>query len=208
MPRRLALPSKFERSRSVANAPGSMKLIVTFDDATERATPARKAVRPARAPDDRSRPACGIFTVPDVMLTMRPNFRAVMALIAFWVSSTAITMLAITPSIICSRVSSRKSRIGGPALLLIRMSGSGQAANSARCPSGWARSAVTAWTVVPSLRRSAAVASTVSRLRPLITTSQPASASFCAQARPSPRLDAQTMALRPAMPRSMAVSWT
>src|SRR5262249_45898762 len=35
-------------------------------------------------------------------------------------------------------------------------------------------------------------------------TSHPACARAKAQARPSPRLDAQTMALRPAMPRSMA----
>ena len=48
--------------------------MVTFEAATERATPARNAVRPARAPDDRSRPASGIFTEPEVMLTMRPNF--------------------------------------------------------------------------------------------------------------------------------------
>ena len=34
----------------------------------------RSAVRPARAPEERSRPASGIFTEPDVMLTMRPNF--------------------------------------------------------------------------------------------------------------------------------------
>ena len=42
--------------RSVSNMPGSMKLIVTPACATSRATPARKAVRPARAPDDRSSP--------------------------------------------------------------------------------------------------------------------------------------------------------
>ena len=64
-----------ERSRSVSNGPGSRKLIVTLCGATERATPARNAVSPARAPDDRSRPTSGIFTEPEVMLTMRPNFR-------------------------------------------------------------------------------------------------------------------------------------
>ncbi len=53
-----------------------MKLMVTFDAATLRATPARNAVSPARAPDDRSRPPIGILTDPDVMLTMRPNFFA------------------------------------------------------------------------------------------------------------------------------------
>ena len=47
--------------------------MVTFLSATVRATPARKAVSPARAPDDRSRPASGAFTAPEVMLTMRPK---------------------------------------------------------------------------------------------------------------------------------------
>ena len=58
-------------------------------------------------------------------------------------------MLAMTPSMICWRVSSRKSRNGGPALLLTRMSGSGQAANSAFWPSGVATSAATAVTFAP-----------------------------------------------------------
>ena len=48
--------------RSVSKAPGSMLLMVTFLSATVRATPARNAVKPARALDDRSRPAKGIFT--------------------------------------------------------------------------------------------------------------------------------------------------
>ena len=39
-----------------------------------RATPARNAVSPARAPEERSSPTSGIFTEPEVMLTMRPNF--------------------------------------------------------------------------------------------------------------------------------------
>src|SRR6185437_7677841 len=161
---------------------------------------------PARAPDDRSRPASGIFTEPDVMLTMRPNLRRLIGSITFWISSIATTMLATTPSIICWRVSSRKSRNGGPALLLIRMSGSGQAASSAFWPSGAATSAVTGMILAPvALAISAAAASSFLASRPLITTSQPASASARAQALPSPRLDAQTMALRPAIPRSMGV---
>src|SRR6266700_1443857 len=49
---------------------------------------------------------------------------------------------------------------------------------------------------------SAAVASSALASRPLMTISQPAAASACAQARPSPRLEAHTMALRPAIPRS------
>src|SRR5208283_2548947 len=140
----------------------------------------------------------------EVMLTMRPNFLAIIGSIAFWISSTATIMLATTPSIIFCRSSSRKSRKGGPALLLTRMSGSGQAANSAFCPSAEATSAATGIIVAPvAWRSSAAVAARRSRSRPLITTSQPACASAVAQARPSPRLEAQTMALRPAIPRSM-----
>src|SRR5579864_7215006 len=119
----------------------------------------------------------------------------------------ATIMLPMTPSSIFWRSSSRKSRNGGPALLLTRMSGSGQAANSAFWPSAEATSAATGMTLAPvALRSSSAVAFRRSLSRPLITTSQPASASRCAQARPSPRLDAHTIALRPAIPRSMPSS--
>ena len=188
----------------MSKIPGSMKLMVTLEAATERATPARNAVSPARAPDDRSRPTSGIFTEPEVMLTMRPNFFATIGSMAFWMSSMATIMLPMTPSIIFCRSSSRKSRNGGPALLLTRISGSGQAANSAFWPSGEATSAATAVILAPvALRSSSAVASRRSLSRPLITTSQPASARRWAQARPSPWLDAQTIALRPAIPRSM-----
>ena len=144
-----AVVSMLERNRSVSKVPGKMKLMVTFDAATVRATPARNAVRPARAPDDRSRPAIGILTEPEVMLTMRPNFLATIGSMTFWISSTATTMLAMTPSIIFCRSSSRKSRNGGPALLLTRISGSGQAANSAFCPSGEATSAATGMILAP-----------------------------------------------------------
>ncbi len=43
--------------------------------ATLRAMPATKAVRPARAPLDRSSPARGILTLIEVILTIRPNRR-------------------------------------------------------------------------------------------------------------------------------------
>ena len=115
----------------MSKAPGRMKLIVTLSAATPRATPARNAVSPARAPDDRSRPASGIFTVPEVMLTIRPNLRRTIGSMTFCVSSIAVTMFATTPSSICSRVSPRKSRSGGPLLLFTRMSGSGHAASRA-----------------------------------------------------------------------------
>src|SRR6478609_10385397 len=206
MPRFLAFATMFDCNRSVSNVPGRRKLMVTLEAATARATPAMKAVKPARAPDERSRPASGIFTEPEVMLTMRPNFLASMGSMTFWVSSTATTILAITPSIICARVSWRKSRNAGPALLFTRMSGSGQARSSAAWPSAVATSACTAVTLAPvAWRSSAAVCSSALPSRPLMITSQPASASARAQARPSPRLEAQTMALRPAIPRSMAI---
>ena len=56
------------------------------------------------------------------------------------------------------------------------------------------------------LAMSMAVDSVFAVSRPLTTTSQPASASLNAHARPSPRLEAQTMALRPTMPRSMRLT--
>ena len=48
---------------AVSKLPGSRLLMVTFLSATLRATPAMKAVRPARAPLDRSRPTIGILTL-------------------------------------------------------------------------------------------------------------------------------------------------
>src|SRR5262249_32485273 len=72
---------------------------------------------------------------------------------------------------------------------------------------GVATSPTTAVTLAPvACRSSAAVASSVLPSRPLTTTSQPACASAKAQARPSPRLEAQTIALRPEIPRSMGRS--
>src|SRR5215211_9056884 len=59
-------------------------------------------------------------------------------------------------------------------------------------------------TFVPVFARSAVtVASTALCVRPLTTTSHPACASASAHARPRPRLDAQTIALRPEIPRSI-----
>ena len=49
-------------------------------------------------------------------------------------------------------------------------------------------------------------AARASASRPLTMISQPASASASAQARPRPRLEAQTIALRPAIPKSIAFS--
>src|SRR5258707_1192071 len=89
MPRFWAFMAMFEASRSVSNAPGRRKLMVTLEAATERATPARNAVRPARAPEERSSPESGIFTEPDVMLTMRPNFLVHIESMTFCASAIA-----------------------------------------------------------------------------------------------------------------------
>ena len=47
--------------------------MVTFLSATVRATPATNAVRPARAPLDKSSPASGILTLMEVMFTILPK---------------------------------------------------------------------------------------------------------------------------------------
>ena len=52
--------------------------MVTLSRANSRAAEARNAVKPARAPDETSRPAIGALTEPEVMLTMRPNLRFAM----------------------------------------------------------------------------------------------------------------------------------
>ncbi len=92
---------------------------------TERATPARKPVRPARAPLDRSRPGSGILTEAEVMLTMRPKRRSHMPSTTSWISSIGEIMFATSPAH-ASRSRSRKSRKGGPALLLTRTSTCGR----------------------------------------------------------------------------------
>ena len=190
--------------RSVAKTPGRMLLMVTLAWATSRATPARKAVRPARAAEETSSPVSGVSTLAEVMLTMRPKPRAIMPSTTACVSSSGVAMFCATPSSSASRVTSRKGLGGGPPLLLTRMSTSGDAASSACWPALVETSATTAITVAPVLARIAlAVSSRVLASRPLMTTVQPASASAWAQPRPSPLLEAQTMAVRPAIPRSM-----
>ena len=56
---------------------------------------------------------------------------------------------------------------------------------------------------LPRVERAAEQRLRRARSRPLIATRAPARASSVAQARPRPRLDAQTIAVRPAMPRSI-----
>ena len=100
-------------------------------------------VSPARAALDRSSPGIGIFTEIDVILTMRPKPRSTMPSTTLWISSIGVIMFMVTPASMASRSSSRKSLNGGPPLLLIKMSGFGQASRSKRCPSGVPTSART-----------------------------------------------------------------
>src|SRR3954471_7736127 len=120
-----------ERSRSVRNGPGSSPLIVTLYLATWRASPAEKAVSPARAPFDIPRLGIGDFTEPEVMLTMRPNLRSHMPSTVALISMIGVSMFALTAFCQSSTDHSRKSLGVGPPQLLTRMSGSGQAASAA-----------------------------------------------------------------------------
>ena len=81
--------------------------------------PATKPVRPARAPLDRPSTSIGDFTAAEVMLTMRPNFRAIMPSTVALISSIGVSMLASIALIQSSRVQLRKSPGGGPPALLI-----------------------------------------------------------------------------------------
>src|SRR5215475_475327 len=170
------------RRRSVSNGPGSRPLMVTLAITVLRDRPAMKPVRPARAPLERPSTSIGDFTAAEVMLTMRPNLRAIMS----------------------SRVQLRKSPGGGPPALLTRMSGSGQAFSTASRPACVVISPTISVTVTPglALRISSAVCLSASAPRAVSVTWTPSLASAIAQARPSPLLDAQTMARRPLIPRS------
>ncbi len=81
-----------------------------------------KPVRPLRAPLDRPSTSIGAFTAAEVMLTMRPNLRAIMPSTVALISSIGVSMLASIALIQSSRVQLRKSPGGGPPALLIRMS--------------------------------------------------------------------------------------
>ncbi len=157
---------------AVSKLPGSRLLMVTFLSATLRATPARNAVRPARAPLDRSRPAmrhldavrgdvddsaeaAARHRVDDFLNELDGRHH---------VHGHAARASPGGPA-------RGNSRSGGPPLLLIRMSGVGQASSSAAWPSAVETSASTGVTAMlrwcgGSLRRFARAARW---LRPLIT---------------------------------------
>src|SRR3954466_8558464 len=192
------------RTRSVLNGPGSRPLMVTFAITVLRESPATKPVSPARAPFDRPRISIGAFTAAEVMLTIRPNLRAIIPSTVALISSIGVSMLASIALIQSSRVQLRKSPGGGPPALLTRISGSGQAFSAASRPSGVVMSPATSVMVTPglALRISAAVFASVSAPRAVSVTWTPSAASAIAQARPKPLLDAHTMARRPLIPRS------
>ncbi len=79
------------RSRTV---PAAAPLMVTLLITVLRDRPATKPVRPARAPLERPRMSIGAFTAAEVMLTMRPNFRAIMPSTVALISSMGVSMLA------------------------------------------------------------------------------------------------------------------
>ena len=118
--------------------------MVTLCATVLRAMPATKPVRPERAPFERPRISIGAFTELEVMLTMRPNLRAIMPSTVALISSIGVSMLASSAAIQVSRVQLRKSPGGGPPALLTRMSGLGQAASTAARPASVVMSPATA----------------------------------------------------------------
>src|SRR6478735_8512534 len=192
------------RRRSVSKGPGSSALMVTLLITVLRATPATNPVRPVRAPLDNPSTSIGALTAAEVMLTMRPNLRAIIPSTVALISSIGVSMLASSALIQSSRVQLRKSPGGGPPALLIRISGFGQAFRAASRPAGVVMSPATLVTVTPglALRISAAVFASASAPRAVSVTWTPSLASCMAQARPKPLLDAHTMARRPLIPRS------
>ena len=112
---------------SLSKMPGRMLLIVTLRCTVWRASPATKPTSPARAPFDRPSSSCGIFTLRDEMLMMRPKPRAIMPSTVARIISIGASIMASSASIQMSRVQVRKSPGIGPSALLSRMSGSGQA---------------------------------------------------------------------------------
>ena len=93
----------------------------------------------------------------------------------------------------------------GPALLVTRMSGVGQALSSLARPDSVVMSATMADTLAPVLAAiSSFVASNLAASRPLMTILHPSAASARAHALPKPWEDAITTALRPRIPRSIS----
>src|SRR6185436_4126516 len=114
-----------------------------------------------------------------------------------------VIMLPSTALRQSSSAKSLKSPGGGPPALLMRMSGSGQAASSALRPASVVTAHTTGVTFTPVGPSSLAVAWSASAPRAQIVTLTPSRASAWAQPLPNPFDAAQTMAFLPLMPRSM-----
>ncbi len=134
-PVRSAEAAKPARRRSVSKYPGRRLFMVTFLPATDRATPATKAVRPARAPLDRSRsgerhPDADRSDVDDP--TKPTGGHGVDDLDEFD-RSDHVHSDAVEQSL---PVKDTEVRNGGPPLLLTKISASGQAARRSPGPRG------------------------------------------------------------------------
>ena len=82
------------RWRPVSIRSGSRLLIVTFAEATSRDRPFTADVRPVRGGHDSPIAECGLVTIAEVMLTMRPKRRSTMPSSTSRMSSSGASMLA------------------------------------------------------------------------------------------------------------------
>ncbi len=112
--------------------PGSRLLIVTPSGATCRLVPATKPVSPVRAVFESPSAGIGDFTACEVMLTIRPQPRAIMPGSTACISAIGVSMLASSALMKSSRLQSDQTPGGGPPALVTRMSAAGAAASTAR----------------------------------------------------------------------------
>ena len=84
------------------------------------------------------------MTIAEVMFTIRPNRRSIIAGSTARMSMSAASMFASSAAVHASSVVSRNDEGVGPALLFTRMSGCGHAASSAARPSAVVMSPATA----------------------------------------------------------------
>jgi hypothetical protein len=106
-------------------------------DATCRAVPATKPVRPVRAAFDRPSAGIGAFTDCEVMFTTRPQPRSIMAGRSAVISAMGVSMLASSALMKSSRPQSDQSPGGGPPALVTRMSISPASTGPPRDPRRW-----------------------------------------------------------------------
>ncbi len=187
-----------KRWRSVSMRSGSRLLIVTLSRATSRERPLQTAVSALRAAVERPIAGCGAFTIADVTFTMRPKRRARM------------------PPITRSDHQHRRQQVGleggeparvVPVLEAARRRAAVVVDQDVRLGAGSHQRRTTLLGAeigddrrdadLLSRRISSAVASRRAASRPFTTISTPSAARARAQARPSPRLDAQTMRAPP-----------